>query len=158
MDTKEDLIKDAVFKLIRTAHLYERIEAMPIAIDEETVVSTREAHTIQAIGEKTCVNVTQVASHFGITKSAASQLVAKLEKKGFLYKRPAAHSNKEFELSLSELGWRAFEAHEHFHGKDFVELVSSLSGFPISQIATLSVLMETLNGVMEKRLAKHTRR
>ncbi len=156
MDTKEDLIKDAVSKLIRIAHLYARIEAMPIAVDEETVVTTREAHTIQAIGEKTCANVTQVATHFGITKSAASQLVSKLEKKGFLRKRPAAHSNKEFELTLSELGWLGFKAHEHFHGRDFVELVNSLSGFPISQIATLSVLMETLSGVMEKRIARHS--
>ncbi len=157
MDTKEDLIKHAVQGLLRIAHLYARIEAMPIPVDDDNTISTREAHTIQAIGEGDAVNVTQVASHFGITKSAASQLVAKLEKRGFLHKRPAAHSNKEFELSLTELGECAFRAHEHFHGKDFVELVNSLSAFPISQIATLSVLMETLGGVMEKRLSRHSK-
>ena len=111
MDTKEDLIKHAVQGLLRIAHLYARIEAMPIPVDEDNTVSTREAHTIQAIGEGDVINVTQVASHFGITKSAASQLVAKLEKRGFLHKRPAAHSNKEFQLSLTELGDSAFRAH-----------------------------------------------
>jgi DNA-binding MarR family transcriptional regulator len=158
MDNKEDLIKHAVQGLLRIAHLYARIEAMPISVDDDNTVSTREAHTIQAIGEEETNNVTQVASHFGITKSAASQLVAKLEKRGFLHKRPAAHSNKEFQLSLTELGRCAFRAHEHFHGNDFVELVNSLDAFPISQIATLSVLMETLCGVMEKRLVKHSKR
>ncbi len=158
MDTKEDLIKHALRALLRIAHLYSRIEAMPVPVNSQNSVSTREAHTIQAIGEGETVNVTQVAGYFGITKSAASQLIAKLEKRGFLVKRPAAHSNKEFELVLTDLGWCAFRAHEHFHGKDFTELVNSLSSFPISQIATLSVLMETLSGVMEKRLSQHSQR
>jgi DNA-binding MarR family transcriptional regulator len=156
MDTKEDLIADAIRELLRIAHLYSRIEAIPIHVSEDLKVSTSEAHTIQAIGERETINVTQVADHFGITKSAASQMAAKLEKRGFLLKKPAAHSNKEFELALTELGWQAFHAHERFHGKDFAQLVDSLSVFSISQIATLSVLMETLGGVMEKRLSRHS--
>ena len=155
MDSKEELIKAALQALIRIAHQYARIEAMPIPVDEDHTITTREAHTIQAIGEGEAANVTQVATHFGITKSAASQLVAKLEKRGFLAKRPAAHSNKEFQLSLTALGEAAFRAHEYFHGRDFATLVDSLSAFPISQIATLSVLLETLGEVMERRLARH---
>lgn len=155
METKEDLIKSTIRELLRIAHLYSRIEAMPIHVSEDLKVSTSEAHTIQAIGERETINVTRVADHFGITKSAASQMVAKLEKRGLLVKKPAAHSNKEFELVLTEPGWQAFHAHERFHGKDFARLVGSLSVFPISQIATLSVLMDTLADVMEKRLARH---
>ncbi|WP_218187943.1 MarR family winged helix-turn-helix transcriptional regulator [Desulfosarcina cetonica] len=104
MDTKEDLIRHAIYGLLRIAHLYARIEAMPIPVNDQTSVSTREAHTLQAIGEEVGNSVTQVAHHFGITKSAASQLVAKLEKRGFLHKRPAAHSNKEFELFFDRTG------------------------------------------------------
>lgn len=158
MDTKEDLIKQTIYKLLRIAHMYSRIEAMPIPVSEEEAISTREAHTIQAIGVGDNVNVTQIAEHFGITKSAASQSIAKLEKRGFLTKTPAIHSNKELSLSLTELGWLAFRAHEQFHGKEFTQLVESLSSFPISQIATLSVLMETLGEVMEKRLSQHSDR
>ncbi len=157
MDTKEDLIKHALRALLRIAHLYARIEAMPVPVNGQHSVSTREAHTIQAIGEGSVINVTHVAGYFGITKSAASQLVAKLEKRGYLVKKLAPHSNKEFKLVLTDLGWHAFYAHERFHGKDFTEAVNSLSAFPISQIATLSVLMETLGGMMEKRLSQHSR-
>ncbi|BBO81817.1 MarR family transcriptional regulator [Desulfosarcina ovata subsp. sediminis] len=157
METKKDLIASTIRELLRITHLYARIEAMPIPVSEEVMVSTREAHTIQSIGERENISVTQVADHFGITKSAASQMIAKLEKRGFLIKKPAAHSNKEFELSLTELGWCAFHAHEHFHGKDFAKLVDSLSAFPISQIATLSVLLETLGGVMQQRLSRHSK-
>jgi DNA-binding MarR family transcriptional regulator len=156
METKEDLIIVTIRQLLRITKMYARIEAMAIPVEEGVEVTTREAHTIQAIGEQERISVTQVADRFGITKSAASQTVARLVKRGFLIKRPAAHSGKEFELTLTALGWTAFHAHERFHGRDMAELVDSLSAFPISQIATLSVLLETLGGVMEKRISLHS--
>lgn len=155
METKEDLIKSAVQQLIRISKMYARVEAMSIPVEDGVNVTTREAHTIQAIGEQEQMSITQVAAHFGITKSAASQMVARLAKRGFLIKKQAAHSAKEFELTLTELGWKAFQAHEQFHGRDFVNLVDHLSPFPISQIATLSVMLEALCGFMEKRLHQH---
>lgn len=156
METREDLIKSTIRKLLRIAKMYSRIEALPIPVDEGLEVTTREAHTIQTIGENEPMSVTQVASNFGITKSAASQMVAKLTKKGFLIKKQAVHSNKEFELSLTKLGWRAFNAHEQFHGRDLLDLVDRLSAFSLSQIATLSVLLEALGSVMDKRLSRRS--
>ena len=156
MEDKKDLIKNTVRELLRISSLYQRIEEMPIPVDDQTEVSTREAHTIQAIGENRKMSVTQVADHFGITKSGASQMVKKLTQKGFLLKRQAAHSNKEFELSLTPLGWQAFEAHERLHGKDFNKLIDGLTPFSISQIATLSVLLESLGTIMENRISKRS--
>jgi DNA-binding MarR family transcriptional regulator len=134
--------------------MYGQIEAMPIQVDSETQVSTREAHTIKAVGENQNMSVTQLAGHFGITKSGASQMVKKLINKGFLLKRQAAHSNKEFELSLTPTGWQVFEAHERAHGEDLNKLISGLAPFSISQIATLSVLLESFKEVMENRLSQ----
>lgn len=157
METKEDLIKTTIRDLLRIAKMYSRIEEMPIIVDDGLEASTKEAHTLQAIAEGDKMNVTQVASHFGITKSAASQMVAKLVKKGFLSKKQAAHSSKEFELSLTALGLKVFYAHEQLHGKDMAGLVDQLSGFPISQIATLSVLLEALGSTMKKCLSDRSK-
>ena len=154
MDNRTDLIKITVGELLRISTLYQRIEEMPIPVDSRTEVSTREAHTIQAIGQNRKMSVTQVADHSGITKSGASQMVKKLTQKGFLLKRQAAHSNKEFELSLTPLGLQAFEAHERHHGKDYNKLIKGLEPFSISQIATLSVLLESLGTIMENRISK----
>jgi DNA-binding MarR family transcriptional regulator len=134
--------------------MYSRIEEMPIPVDEGMEVTTREAHTIQAVGEHERMSVTQLAAHFGVTKSGASQMVSKLVKRGFLVKKQSAHSNKEYELTLTPLGWKAFNAHEHFHGKDMADLVERLSPFSLSQIATLSVLLEALGNVMDQRLSE----
>ena len=156
METKEDLIKATIQQLLRITKMYARIETMAIPVEEGLEVTTREVHTIQAVGEHEQMSITQVAARFGITKSAASQMVAKLVNRGFLSKKQAIHSGKEFELTLTALGWKAFRAHERFHGKDMAKLVDRLSAFPISQIATLSVLLEALGGVMENRLSQHS--
>ena len=81
METREDLIKATIRGLLRIAKMYSRIEALPIPVDENLEVTTREAHTIEAVGEHEQISVTQVASHLGITKSTASQMVPKLNKK-----------------------------------------------------------------------------
>lgn len=154
MENKTDLIKTTMSELLRISTLYQRIEEMPIPVDSQTEISTREAHTIQVIGENRKMSVTQVADFFGITKSGASQMVKKLTQKGFLLKRQAAHSNKEFELSLTPLGWQAFEAHERHHGKDYKKLIKGLEPFSILQITTLSVLLKSLGTIMENRIFK----
>ncbi len=154
METKDELIRSTIRQLLRIAKKYARIEGLPIPVDENTAITTAEAHTIQAVGEGDQMRVLDIANHFGISKSAASQMVARLIKKGFLAKNPSIHSNKEFPLSLTDLGWKAFHAHEQCHGKDFDELVNRLSAFSLSQIATISVLLETVGSVMDERLVE----
>lgn len=154
METRESIIKHTIQEFIRVSKLYSRIEELPLPVEDGVEITTREAHIIQAIGDHDRMSVTQVASHFGITKSGASQMVSKLVKRGFLHKKQAAHSNKEFELSLTALGDKAFQAHEQLHGKDLAGLVDRLSDFPPSHIETMSVLLEALGKVMEQRLSQ----
>lgn len=154
METKEDLIKEAVQQLLRIAKLYSRIEELPVPVADGVAVTTREAHTIQAIGDHDNMSVTQVAQYFAITKSAASQMVSKLIDRGYLNKKQSPHSNKEYHLFLTQLGWKAFHAHEQFHGADLATLIDSLSGFSLNQIATLSVLLESIGSVMNQRLIR----
>lgn len=157
METKEELIKSTIRQLLRVARKYARIEELPIPVDEDLEITTAEAHTIQAIGEGEQMRVLDIAMNFGISKSAASQMVAKLTRKGFVEKRQSPYNSKEFPLSLTELGWRAFRAHERFHGKDLADLLNRLNAFSLSQIATISVLLEAIGNVMDERLSEKER-
>lgn len=153
METKEELIKSVVVGLLRITNKYSQIEMLPIDVEGGLEITTREVHTIQAIGEREAMSVTDVATYFGVTTSAASQVVAKLAKKGFLEKRQALPGNKkEVHLLLTGLGWRAFRAHERFHGEDMRRLAAHLSVYPLQQIATLWVLLEVFETVMDERL------
>ena len=150
METKDDLIMNAVRQFQRVATQYARSEELPIRVADGVEVTTREAHTIEVVGSRKQLSVTELATALGITKSAASQMVSRLCDKGFLEKRQAPHSNKEFQLTLTPLGQQAFEAHARFHGED----KERLRGFSMSQIATLTVLFEALGEVIDKRLSR----
>lgn len=154
METKDALITLVIRQLMRVAKQYSRVEVLPIPVAPGIDITTAEAHTIQAIGQHKQMSVTEVAAHFGITKSAASQMAARLTAKGFLEKKQSPHSNKELELSLTQLGWRAFRAHETFHGKDMAQVVRRLSAFSSLEIANASALLEAMSEVMERRLSR----
>ena len=154
METKEELIKHTIQQLLRVAKKYSRTEALPIPVDAGLEISTAEAHTIQAVGEGDQVRVIDLAKKFGISKSAASQMVTKLIKKGFLEKKQSPENSKEYPLSLTDLGRKGFRAHENFHGKDMAYLIKSLDPFSLSQISTISVLLEAIGSVMDERLLK----
>ena len=148
-----DLIKSISRQLMRIIKKHERIEEIPVRLDEGIEVTPTESHAIQAIGENKSINVTDLGAHFGVTKSAASQIVAKLTKKGFVEKTMSEHSNKELQLQLTALGWQAFEAHEKCHGRHLVDIIERLGSFSLSQIATASVVLDVIEDVMGERLS-----
>lgn len=154
METKEDLVREMSRRLFRILNKHSRLEAMPARFDEGIEITHRELHVIQAIGERKGINITELGSHFGITKSAASQMVTKLVNKGFVKKESAAHSNKELQLAPTELGWKAFRIHEKFHEQHMADIVARLGAFTLSQIATASVLLEVMENVVDERLSQ----
>jgi DNA-binding MarR family transcriptional regulator len=154
METKEDLIRDLSRRLFRVLNKHARLEALPIRFDEGVTATHREFHAVQAIGENKGINVTDLGAHFGVSKSAASQMAAKLEKKGLVEKGSSPHSNKELQLNLTELGWKAFRLHEKFHGSHMADVIERLGAFSLSQVATTAVLLEVMEGVVDERLSR----
>lgn len=114
VETKEDLTKIAIGKLLRISQLYARVEEAPIPVEEGLSLTTREVHYVMVIGKGEPVNVTNIADLFGISKSASSQMVIKLENKGLINKKLSPHSSKEYELSLTSSGRKAFNAREYY--------------------------------------------
>lgn len=157
MENKEEIIIKTIKTFASVASKYCESENLPIRVDEKTLVSTREAHVIQAIGEGEDVGVTYLGKFFGISKSAASQMVSKLNTKGFIKKIRSETNNKEIKLVLTALGQKAFDAHEKTHKEDRQYLVSKMSTFSLSQIATLSVMLESIGEIMDERIDKGKR-
>jgi DNA-binding MarR family transcriptional regulator len=152
MNTKEELIGVIISELYRVADEYSQVEMLPIDVGGNADITPREVHTIQAVGQRESMGVTDVAVYFGVTTSAASQLVARLAGKGFIEKRQAPNSGKEIRLFLTDKGWQAFRAHERFHDEDTQKLIAHLSAYPQQQLAGLCVLLESLGAVLDERL------
>lgn len=140
--------------LLRLLNKFDRIEKMPIVLENGVELTTKEIHTIQAIGETEKINVTEVGTHFGVTKGAASQMVSRLVERGFVTKSISAHSNKEFELTLTDLGWQAFKTHERFHGQDMAELIKLIGSYKKNRIRDFGDMLSLVEEIMNRRLGK----
>ena len=71
-----------------------------------------EIHTIDFIGRHPDLNISELAEEMGMTKSAASQIIAKLNRKKLVVKK---RDKKEVYIYLSDEGIRAFNGHKKYH-------------------------------------------
>lgn len=78
-----------------------------------------EIHTVAAIGDVRGINLTKLAERMGVTKGAASQVVARLVKKGLVRRARPEDDARETLLELTDLGWTGHRNHEQFHGMWF---------------------------------------
>ena len=152
METKEDMIESISRQVMRIINKQGRIEKIPVRLNEGLEVTPTEGHTIQAIGEYESINVTELGAHFGVTKSAASQIVGKLSKKGFIIKAVSEHNNKELRLQLTQKGWEAFQVIRKYRGRHFKDIIERLGSFSLSQVSTASVLLDVIEDVLDERL------
>jgi len=152
MKNTPDSIQNLTQRLMRIINKHSRIEKLPIQFGDTFDLTAREVHCIHAVGMQKGCNVKQVGETLGVTKSAASQMIGKLEKKGVLKKTKAADSNKELEVILTDSGWKAFEAHKEFHERHLQTLKARLEDFSDPQIAMAGAILSVVESVVDERM------
>lgn len=128
------------------AHVRIDDAALPLAGGGE--LSPREVRCLRAVGRAEGANVKAVGARLGVTRSAASQMVAKLAARGLAAKGRAEGNDKEVLVSLTAPGREALRAHEAFHERHMDALRERLAAFsPEERRAVerfLSVAEETM--------------
>jgi DNA-binding MarR family transcriptional regulator len=152
METKNDIIQETTRRLFRLLNKHAQLEALPVRLRDGTELTHRELHVLDAVGKHAENNISDIGVHLGVTKSAASQMISKLTKKWLVEKRYASHSNKEYRLCLTKLGKEAFQLHNRVHGEHMSDVVDRLEMFSLSQIATVSVVLEVMENVVNDRM------
>lgn len=102
-------------KGLKLINVINELERTPRSYGTEKIYYSLEIHTIHAIGKNNEMNVTEIADWHGISKSAVSKVLNKLEKKGALYKYKALNNKKEVLVGLTEEGKKAFQGHIQYH-------------------------------------------
>lgn len=154
MSNKEETLQHMTGRLMRIINKHKRIEELPVSISESVELTPREVHCLQAIGQNEGENLKTIATILGVTKSAISQMVGKLEKRGFVRKDQAPDNNKELLAFLTESGWEAFRIHQDFHERHMRNLVGKLDEFSDPQIATASAILAVIETVVDERMAE----
>ncbi len=108
-----------------------------------------EIHTIDAVGRLSRPNVTELAGVLGVTKGAVSQMLARLEKKGYVRKWKEGGQGNELSVELTRKGKIAYSGHIRFHALYYKGLFDDFSE------KDLAVIMRALRGI-EKYIEQNT--
>ncbi|WP_239057188.1 MarR family transcriptional regulator [Desulfovibrio sp. JC010] len=154
MDNKEEAIRYMAGRLIRIINKHSRIEEQPIVIGEGLELTPREIRCLHAIGLNEGANLKTIAEVLGVTKSAISQMMGKLEKRGFVRKESAPDNRKELLAMLTERGREAFDVHQEFHERHMNNLKERLDEFTDPQLATAGAVLAVVETVVDDRLAE----
>lgn len=117
-------------------------------------LSTPEIHAIEAIGKGWARTASDLVTHFAVTKGAVSQVLAKLEKRGYLDRRRNPDFGKEKLLELTGKGRLAFDGHEAFHAEMDRDLNDELQRLGLRSVDE----MDSLLNLMEMHVDKYLNR
>lgn len=111
---KDKITNNLMSHFIKISYKLTELEKIPIDFGAGEVLYPSEIHTIDAIGNKVDT-VTAISNKFGITKGAVSQVIVKLNKKGYINKIRNEVYSKEIILSLTDKGLKAYKIHKKWH-------------------------------------------
>jgi DNA-binding MarR family transcriptional regulator len=114
-----------------------------------------EIHTIQIIGNNPSINSTDLTSRMGVTKSAVSQTLNKLLKKGLIRKTPLPADARESALELTDLGWKGLHAHERFHTQIYEAVRQHFGESFEIKLNTFGLAMMDLNEILTQYAQKN---
>jgi len=132
-------------RVIKVMNIFIAIDRRPYQFGITEVLYPSEIHCIEAIGENEGLNVTDLSDRLGVSKAAISQIIKKLENKGFVKRYKAGRNDKETLSRLTKKGRTAFDGHKEYHTSRDKEIIEMLKKMSPEEY----VFFETILGEME---------
>jgi DNA-binding MarR family transcriptional regulator len=101
--------------LIQVVHKATFIDNQPVNLGIGSSLSAAEIHLIDMAGRFSGETISGLASRLGVTKGAVSQMVNKLEEKGYLIKIHGEGNKKNVFIELTKNGKMAYDWHDSLH-------------------------------------------
>ena len=147
-------IPDLAARLDSVVHNSLELHNLPVNLDNGLMLPPREMHALEAVDEQQGMTVGDLGARFRLTKSAASQLVARLCDKGLVLKRHPPDNNKEWRLFLTPRGERAHAAHREVHAHGLLELERKLEEFAPEELDAARRVLARIDALLARRLSR----
>ena len=109
----ENSQRDVVNQLFRLINQIIFLEKKNIFEYEGVKLFPSEIHVLLSIEDQQSSNATKLANKLGISKSAVSQTISRLEKKGVIIKNKDPYNKNELILTLTAFGDKAFARYKN---------------------------------------------
>lgn len=137
----------------RIIHMYIQSEKRPFSYESGVKFTRPEIHTINAVGKRPGINITELAKMQGVTKGAVSQMIYKLVRKGYVTKNTSPNSDSEVSLGLTEAGKVAYDAHRAYHRQTNGTFFALLKQLPDDSYQKMVDIMTSFEKMLEKNLS-----
>jgi len=129
---------------IRILNKMSELEKTPRDYGSGDLLYGSEIHTIMAIGQNQDINVTSLASSLGISKSAVSQMIARLAEKNLVERFRSPDNDKETRMRLTPRGRIAYLGHEQHHAIIFSRMQEKLGDITADQYTFLMRVIRSI--------------
>lgn len=137
-------------KFLHMVNQFGQLEKQTHTYGGESPLHLSEVHTIVEIGTHSGINVSSLARKQGVSRSAASQMVSKLVKKGFVQKSVSPETDNEVVLQLTVSGEAVRQRHETQHHWLEGHLAEILAGYPPELLSALGHLAEEVEQLWQQ--------
>ncbi len=128
---------------------YLQISKMPHDFGVGEVLYPSEIHLISTIALQENISVTELARQHGNTKGAISQILGKLESKGFVTRTPDPDKRSRILVSVTEKGLAAHQGHCAFHSQHDATFISYLASLNQADFNCFSKFCKEMNRWMD---------
>lgn len=149
---KKKIFEELMDSLLIANRLMNEYESKPRHYGNEDVLYSVECHTLRLINNEPDITITEIAKKMRKTKSASSQIIDKLVKKGYLQKNPHPTSNRTISLKLTEKGEIINANHESFDNESYLQILNDLNDFSVEELALFVKIQKKINERFEKNL------
>lgn len=138
-------------KLEMLVNRYNAFASQPIcftikedSISHEIKVYRSELHFMDIVGTQRGINTTQLAAALGISKSAVTQNMKRLMKKGLVDRKVSEIRENEIEISLTDAGKYVYSEHQKYHMKMLGEIEQCFQKLSPQETDHLEMLLNAL--------------
>ncbi len=136
--------------VIRVLNEYALLQNKQISIQGHTI-SFSEAQVIEEIIMNEMSNMTAFAKELGVTKTAITKTMKKLEKKRYIFRYNKTGNKKEVFVSLTDLGKQIYEDYQQYISQNlFTELYGLMDTYSDEEIAMLYKLFGSLENSFKR--------
>ena len=129
----------------RILEKYIQVSKMPHDFGVGEPIYPTEIHLISAIADQKNISVTELAQLHGSTKGAISQVLGKLERKGFITRTPDPDKRSKVRVTVTPKGMEAHQNHCDFHARHdaaFINYLATLGDDAFAVFGELCARME----------------
>lgn len=139
-------------QLLDTIHQFDHYDRLARSFGTDHVLFLSEIHLIDYIGSHENCYISETARDLQVTKGAVSQMVKKLERKGYLEKAVDSGNQTRVVVRLSAKGQVAFDGHCRYHDLLDRDIANALWDFTDEEAAAVCQFLKR----MEEQWKQHS--